>query len=64
MYEASGCAAAKGKSMTDAVSFKKEKDLGAKIKSGNASLKILTDSLRAQKENVKGQGRGRAGKKD
>ena len=57
-------AAAKGKSMTDAVSFKKEKDLGGKIKSGNAALRILNDTLRAQKENMKGQGRGRGGKKD
>lgn len=57
-------AAAKGKSLNDAVSFKKDKDLGSKIKSGNAALKILNEILRAEKVTVKGQGRGRAGKKN
>lgn len=57
-------AAAKGKSLNDAVSFKKDKDLRSKIKSGNAALKILNEILRAEKVTVKGQGRGRAGKKN
>ena len=56
-------AAAKGKWMNYAVSFKKDKDLGNKIKSGAAALRILNDILRAEKVAVKGKGRGRGGQK-